>query len=85
MFKCYSPNPGTSNDVDKFDGDKLLAILEFTCLYKLKREIILQDFDLVFYTLDVFNYFCKRLERTHPHFGTSMNKRKKCDSQSDAE
>ena len=95
VLKFYPLHPGILDDVDKFTKDKLLDILEFTYLYEWKREMVLQDFDLVVSTLDAFTSFCKRFECKYPHIEnksqktnhdkTSTTKHKKCDGQMDAE
>ena len=67
MFPFYPPHPGSTADVERFDEEELLDILEFSCPYEWKREMLLQNFDPVVSTLEEFSVFCKRLEHTHPH------------------
>ena len=91
MFPFYPPHPGSTADVERFDEEELLDILEFSCPYEWKREMLLQNFDPVVSTLEEFSAFCERLEHTHPHVEnktpkkeekTTSTKRKKRDGQS---
>ena len=77
LFVYFPPHPKTQADVEKFDSDELLDILEYAIPFAWKREMLLQDFDPVVSTLDAFTAFCERLEITLPHQETEKKTNKK--------
>ena len=65
-FPYFPQHPGTHKDIENFEDDKLLEILEFTCPYNWKREMILRNFDPVTSSLKEFVSFVKGLSvRSH--------------------